>query len=37
MKRKFTSAEVFLLFIFLPILLLAMVGCVLGIIIAVFG
>jgi hypothetical protein len=37
MRRKFTSAEVFLLFIFLPLLLIGMTGCVIGIIVAVFG
>lgn len=37
MRRKFTAAEVFLLFIGLPLLLLGMIACVLGIIIAFFG
>jgi len=35
MRRKFTSAEVFLLFIFLPLLLIGMVGCVIGIVLDV--
>jgi hypothetical protein len=37
MRRKFTSAEVVLLFIFLPLLLIGMAGCVIGIIVAAFG
>jgi hypothetical protein len=37
MRRKFTSAEVFLLFIVLPLLLLGMAASVLGIIYSVFG
>lgn len=37
MRRKFTTAEVFLLFIFLPMLLIAMAACVLGIIYYFFG
>jgi hypothetical protein len=32
MRRKFTSAEVILLFVLLPLLLLGMVACVLGIV-----
>jgi hypothetical protein len=34
MRRKFTSAEVVLLFIVLPFLLLVMTACVLGLVIA---
>lgn len=37
MRRKFTTAEVFLLFIALPLLMLLMAACVLGIIIHFFG
>jgi hypothetical protein len=37
MRRKFTSAEVILLFIFLPLLLLTMAASVLGIIFYFFG
>lgn len=37
MRRKFTAAEVFLLFIALPLLMLAMAVCVLGIIFYFFG
>lgn len=37
MRRKFTLAEVVLLFIALPLLMLAMAACVLGIIYYFFG
>lgn len=37
MRRKFTTAEVFLLFIILPLLLLGMAASVLGIIFYFFG
>lgn len=37
MRRKFTTAEVFLLFIGLPLLMLTMAACVLGIIFYFFG
>jgi len=37
MRRKYTTAEVFLLFIILPLLLLGMAACVLGIIFYFFG
>lgn len=37
MRRKFTSAEVVLLFVVLPLLMLTMTACVLGIIIYFFG
>ena len=37
MRRKFTSAEVILLFIVLPLLLLGMAASVLGIIFYFFG
>jgi hypothetical protein len=37
MRRKFTTAEVFLLFVALPLLLLVMAASVLGIIYYFFG
>lgn len=37
MRRKFTTAEVFLLFVALPLLLLGMVACVLGIVYSVIA
>jgi hypothetical protein len=37
MRRKFTTAEVFLLFVALPLLLLGMAASVLGIIYHFFG
>ena len=37
MRRKFTTAEVFLLFVALPLLMLTMTACVLGIIFYFFG
>lgn len=37
MRRKFTTAEVLLLFVALPSLMLAMAGCIIGIIYYFFG
>jgi hypothetical protein len=34
MRRKFTSAEVVLLFVVLPLLLIVMIACVLGLVIS---